>query len=435
MTLRLALVPVLLLLFAPVADAGLDPVEQEIVAAIDAHREAALDLLAEAVDINSGTLNPAGVRAVGELFDRALSDLGAETRWIDGSGFDRAGHLVAKVGTGSPHFLLIGHLDTVFEADSPFQRYEPVGADHARGPGITDMKGGDVIIVEILRAFREAGVLDRMKFTVVLTGDEERVGHPVELARRELVAAADAADFALGFEDGDGDPATAVIARRGASGWTLTVTGTPAHSSQVFTEEIGDGAAFEMARILDRFRSELAGEKDLTFNPGLVVAGTETSTDPATSSARAYGKTNVVAASATVKGDLRTISPEQLDRARERMRAIVADSLPGTSASIEFHDSYPPLAPVQGNRDLLAIYDRASQDLGFGPVAAVDPRDAGAADISFCSGRVRGALCGLGLMGTGGHTLEETADLGTLTSQAKRAALLIWRLAREPARW
>jgi glutamate carboxypeptidase len=168
----------------------------------------------------------------------------------------------------------------------------------------------------------------------------------------------------------------------------------------------------------------------LTFNPGLVAAGTEASVEPGTSSGSAFGKNNVVAATAIVTGDLRTISPEQLERSRDRMREIVAESLPGTSAEIEFRDGYPPLAPTEGNRKLLEVYDQASRDLGYGPVEAVDPRRAGAADVSFCSGRVDGALCGLGLMGSGGHTEDETADLRTLTSQTQRAALLIWRLSQ-----
>jgi len=292
------------------------------------------------------------------------------------------------------------------------------------------MKGGNVIILEVLHAFEAAGVLDRMTFTVFLTGDEERAGHPLALARQDLRAAADAADYALGFEDGDGDPATAVISRRGSCGWVLTVAGTPAHSSQVFSEEIGYGAIFEAARILDGFRTSLAGEDLLTFNPGLALGGTQVDVDLLQSSGDAYGKENVVAESALVTGDLRTISPEQLASAQERMRAIVADHLPGTRAEIEFLDGYPPLAPTDGNRELLAVYDQASRDLGFGPVTPVDPQRAGAADVSFCSGRVRGELCGLGLLGTAGHTTDETADMRSLASQTARAAVMIWRLAQ-----
>ena len=412
------------------AGAELEPVELAIVATVDARRPQALDLLERAVDMNSGTLNFDGVRAVGELFATSLGELGFETRWIDGAGFDRAGHLIATHGHKGPHFLLIGHLDTVFEADSPFQSYQRIDETRATGPGTTDMKGGDVIILEILHALRAAGVLDDMQFTVIFTGDEERVGRPLELARREFIDAAREADYALGFEDGDGDPATAVIARRGSLGWTLTVKAAPAHSSQVFSDGIGYGAVYETARILDRFRTELAGEEYLTFNPGMVVAGTEASSDPATSSGKAYGKNNVIAANAVVTGDLRTLTPQQLDSARKRMQAITAESLPGTSAVLEFGEGYPPLAPTDGNRHLLEIYSQASEDLGFGVVTPVEPARAGAADVSFAAGLVDGAICGLGLMGTDGHTELETADLGTLASQTQRAALLIWRLSR-----
>ena len=112
------------------------------------------------------------------------------------------------------------------------------------------------------------------------------------------------------------------------------------------------------------------------------------------------------------------------------MQAIVAEHLPHTSAEITFRSSYPPLAPSEGNRRLLGLYDRVSRDLGFGPVTPVDPMRAGAADVSFTAGHVEMAIDGLGLMGDGGHTVEETADLRTLPKQTKRAALLLYRLSR-----
>ena len=90
----------------------------------------------------------------------------------------------------------------------------------------------------------------------------------------------------------------------------------------------------------------------------------------------------------------------------------------------------PALAPTDGNRKLLAMYDQASRDVGAGPVTAVDPDRAGAADVSFVAGHVPMILNGIGLMGDGGHTVDETADLTTLPSQTKRAALLIYRLAK-----
>jgi glutamate carboxypeptidase len=415
----------------PALAADLTATEQRLVEAVDARQEAALDLLERSVNINSGSYNLAGVREVGALFDEAFRDAGLATEWVDGSAFDRAGHLVARHGDSGPHIVLIGHLDTVFEPDSPFQRFERLEGDRARGPGVTDMKGGNVIILEALRALDAVGALDEMQVTVVLIGDEESSGRPLSLAREALTDAAREADIALGFEDGDGDPATVVIARRGYTGWQLEVTGTPAHSSQIFRDGIGYGASYELARILDGFRTTLAEEQFLTFNPGLVLAGTTVEHDAAGSSGTAFGKPNVIPEHAVAAGDLRTLSAEQEASARERMQAIAADHLPGTSATLTFTDGYPPLAPTEGNRRLLSRYDDASRDLGFGPVRPVDPAAAGAADVSFTAGLVDMAIDGLGLMGTGGHTVDETADLSTLPSQTKRAALLMYRIAME----
>jgi glutamate carboxypeptidase len=291
------------------------------------------------------------------------------------------------------------------------------------------MKGGNVLMLLALGALAEVGALDRLSVTVVLTGDEEKSGRPLDLARRDLLEAAERADIAIGFEDGDGDPRTAVIARRGNSGWVLRTAGRPAHSSQVFRDDIGSGAVYEASRILTAFHETLRAEPFLTFNPGVILGGTSVTFDRGQGRGTAFGKTNVVAESTVVAGDLRALSIEQREAAKSRMKAIVAEHYPETTAEIVFNDTYPPLGPTDGNRRLLAMFDRASRDLGFGPVAAVDPARAGAADVSFTSGLVDMAMDGVGLMGDGGHTVEETADLRTLPIQAKRMGVLLWRLS------
>jgi glutamate carboxypeptidase len=405
--------------------------ERAIVTHVDGHNAEALALLERAVNINSGTENHAGVREVGKLFAAELDALGFTTRWVDGAPFKRAGHLVADRTRPGRRFLLIGHLDTVFETDSPFQKFERLSDRQARGPGIIDMKGGDVIIVQALKALHAAGALDRMHVTVVMTGDEESAGDPQDVARSALVAAAKGVDVAIGFEDGAGDPRTAIIGRRGTTAWTFTVTGKPAHSSQIFRPDIGYGAIFEAARILNAFRETLAGEPHLTFNPALVVGGTKVEFDATQARGSAFGKDNVIPEHAIVSGDLRALSTEQFAQARKRMEAIVrSSSLAQTKATIAFDEGYPPLAPTDGNRKLLALYDQASRDVGAGPVTAVDPDRAGAADVAFIAGHVPMILDGLGLMGDGGHTVNETADLTTLPSQTKRAALLLYRMSR-----
>jgi glutamate carboxypeptidase len=428
---------VVLLAFAPLVSAGaqspdgLSAEERQIVQHVDRNNGAALALLERVVNVNSGTQNFAGVHAVGKIFAAELEALGFETRWIDGAPFKRAGHLVAHHRGPGKRFLLIGHLDTVFEADSPFQKFERLNDGAARGPGIIDMKGGDVIIVHALKALNAIGALKTMNVTVVMTGDEESSGDPQNAARAALVEAARGADVAIGFEDGAGDPRTAVIGRRGTTAWTLTVTGKPAHSSQIFRSDIGYGAIFEAARIVNSFRETLAGEPHLTFNPAVVVGGTEISFDPVQARGTAFGKDNVIPERAIVSGDLRALSKEQFTTARDRMTAIVTSgSLGQTKSEIAFDEGYPPLAPTDGNRKLLTLYDQASRAVGAGPVGAVDPDRAGAADVSFVAGLVPMILDGVGLMGDGGHTARETADLSTLPSQTKRAAVLLYRLSR-----
>lgn len=410
--------------------AQLTSVERRVAEQVDRHQVEAVDLLRRVVEINSGSMNFDGVREVGRVFRQELDALGFRTTWVDGTAFGRAGHLVAtRDGTG-PRLLLIGHLDTVFEADSPFQHFELLDDSIAHGPGVADMKGGDVVIVEALRALKAVGRLDGMAITVVMTGDEERSGRPLDVARRALVEAADAADIAIGFENGDGDPHTAVIARRGFTGWELRVTGRPAHSSQVFRDDVGAGAIYEAARIVYGFYDRMAGEQYLTFNPGLILGGTSVEYDADQDRGTAFGKSNVVAEHALVTGDLRTLSLEQRDAAKARMNAVVADALPHTRATLTFRDSYPPLAPTDGNRRLLTAVDQVSRDLGYGAMTAVDPGRAGAADVSFTAGHVDMAIDGLGMGGADDHTVKETADLRTLPMQAKRAAILFLRLTR-----
>ena len=386
-------------------------------------------LLEKSVNINSGTMNFAGVKKVADLLAPEFKALGFKVWFEDGKEFNRAGHLIAKhEGGQGPNILLIGHLDTVFEPESPFQTMTYVDDKTIKGPGVADMKGGNIIMLEALRALQHVGALKSMNIQVVLTGDEELSGRPLSLSKAALIEAAKWADVALGFENGDGNPKTANTSRRGSVDWTLTVKGTPSHSSQVFKPNVGAGAIYEASRILTRFYEELRSEQLLTFNPGRIMGGTEVTHDRAKNSGTAFGKNNVVAEHAIVTGDIRAISQEQLTRVQRKMQALVAQNLPKTSASIEFGEGYPPMAPKAGNRQLLEIYSTVSADLGQGPVTAVNPLNAGAADVSFTAEYVDMALDGLGMSGSAGHTVNESAVIQSLPSQAKRAAVLMYRL-------
>lgn len=418
-------------LSAPAAQ-SLDKNEQAIVTWSEANAEPAIDLLEQLVNINSGTRNKQGVKDVAAALRTQLDELGFETRWVEmPEDMQRAGHLFGTLkGDRGEKMLLIGHLDTVFEPSEGLQTFERNGST-ATGPGIDDMKSGDVVIIYALKALKAAGLLDGMQIVVAYTGDEEDSGRPLELARRDLIEAGQWADVALGFEAGiDSDGSEWVtIARRSASRWCLEVTGKQAHSSGIFGENTGAGAIFEAARILNGFYDEVRGEEYLTFNPGTILGGTDVEGDCDNDSGTAFGKTNVVANRAIVRGGMRTISQEQTERAREAMRAVVAKSLPQTSATINFEDSYPAMSPTEGNKALGQLLSGINQDLGREPMLTLDPARRGAADISFVAPYTDG-LAGMGAYGQGGHTPHESLELDSIPLAVQRAAILMYRLSQ-----
>jgi len=400
--------------------------EKQLLSIIEKNYEESVKFLENTVNINSGTHNLEGVKKVGMIYKAELEKLGFATRWISmPSDMKRAGHLYAEIkGNIGKRLLLIGHLDTVFEPDSPVQTW--VRKDTvAAGPGTNDMKGGNMIIIYALKALKEAGLLKDRQVIVIMHGDEESSGKPISVSRKDIIEAAQRSDMALCFETGTGmDYAT--IARRGSSSWTLTVTGKQAHSGGIFNKNTGAGAIYESARILNRFYNELR-EQYLTYSAGLILGGTQVALDSSGTEGTSSGKTNIVPNTAIVKGDLRFISEEQKNDAREKMKAIVKENLPETKAEITFTDGLPAMSPTMGNLNTLKLFSQASEDLGMGEVKPYDPGLRGAGDISFVA-QYLDCLDGLGAMGGGAHAPSEFINLKTLPSVEKRTAVFIHRI-------
>lgn len=415
------------------ASAQLSPAEERIAQTVDAEYERHVSLLERLTNQNSGTRNIEGNRAVMEMLRPEFEALGFAVEIIDQAEVDRAGHFFAR-HEGDPdgtRILLIAHTDTVFERDSDFQTFLRTG-DRATGPGVYDDKGGIIVILSALRAMQAAGTLHGANITVAITGDEEDFGEPASISRRDLIAAGQWADVALGFESlsiEDGRD-MGVIARRSSNAWTLVARGNEGHSSGIFSERMGDGAIFEMARIIAAFRTELP-EPSLTFNVGLITGGTTAALSENQLAAEATGKTNIVPPIAMARGDFRTLTQEQTDRVRTRMEAIVADHSPGTSASISFDEGYPPMAPTDGNRALLDQLNAVNVDLGLDEQPVLDPLRRGAADISFVAPHAD-SLAGMGPSGERAHAPGETIHLDSIRRQAKRTAILMSRIAAEP---
>ena len=400
--------------------------ETQILKLVDQSYDESIQFLEKVVNINSGTNNTQGVREVGRLFDEQYKKIGFATQWIDmPADMKRAGHLFAEhKGAKGKRLLLIGHLDTVFEPDSPLQKW--IANDSiAVGPGVNDMKGGDVIMLYALKALAGAGVLTQAQVIVALHGDEENGGDPQTISRKDIIDAAKRSDLALAFETATGFP-YGTVARRGICDWTLTVTGKRAHSSGIFSDGVGAGAIYETARILSEFYKQLP-EQYLTFSPGIIVGGSSASIDAGVGFAA--GKPNVVAETAKAQGDLRFISEEQKLRVQKKMTDIVAQHLPQTNATLTFEEGIPSMPPTDGNYKLLAELSKVSLDMGLGEVKPWDPGRRGAGDISYVAPYISG-IDGMGAMGSGAHSLDESMSLKTFKDLTKRAALLIYRLTQ-----
>ncbi|WP_128546182.1 M20/M25/M40 family metallo-hydrolase [Larkinella soli] len=410
-----------------VSGQSLSAVEKKVLATARQIQPETEQFLEKVVNVNSGTLNLEGVRENGRLMAAEFEKLGFKTEWVPlPDSLGRAGHLVAtRQGNRGKKLFLIGHLDTVFEKSLPFDPFTRVNDSTAAGQGANDMKGGDVLIIAALKALHAHGLLDDTSITVYFTGDEESGGGPE--SRRDFIERARKCDLALAFEGAQG-LTHVTTGRRGSSSWTLKIASRTGHSSRIFSD-LGYGAIFEAARILNEFRRALGQEKYLTFNPGLIVGGSDVRYDAASAKAETSGKTNIVAPVALVKGDLRFISEAQKESARARMREIVEKSLPLTKATITFEDGIPAMEPSDKNENLRKVVDQLSRDMGLGPVLSGDPGARGAGDVSFVA-QYLPCLDGLGASGRGAHSIEETINLKEYPLLIQRAALLIYRLTK-----
>lgn len=430
-TLKLSTLLIFFLSIFTIHAQKLSSIEKKILNQVEINNEEAILLLEKVVNINSGTMNLEGVKKVGDIFSEEFKNIGFTPTWIPmPDEIGRAGHLFCELNTGKikgKKLLLIGHLDTVFEEDSEFQTARRDGTKFY-GPGIGDMKGGNIIILYALKALSNAGVLKNTQIIAAFTGDEEKVGQPLSVSRKDLIDAGIRSDVALGYEGATGLN-YATVARRSSGNWLLETKGVQAHSSGIFTEKIGAGAIYESARILSAFYNELP-EQNLTFNAATIVGGTTISFDTEQGKGTASGKTNIISPNAIVSGDLRCLTDEQLQNTVTKMKGIVSNNLPNTSATIKFELKYPPMKPTPGNYDVLNVLDGISKDMGKGEVKAYDPSKRGAGDISFVANYAN-CLDGLGTMGGGSHTSNEYIELEHFKELTQRAALLIYRLINQ----
>jgi glutamate carboxypeptidase len=380
--------------------------------------------LADWVDRNTGTWNTAGLEAFAALLADELRRLdfqvtvepSAPLAYPDSAGartgpFVRGERRASLDPEHARHILLLGHFDTVFEPDSPFQKWrvEAGNPERASGPGSSDMKGGLVVLFEALRALRASGDLARADVTVLLNADEE-IGSLGSRAR--IQAAAKDAQLAFVFEPAleGGEQARS---RSGAGQFHLAVEGVAAHVATSSIE--GKSAVLALAKKVIAIESLTDHDRGILLNVGTISGGT---------------KRNIVPEHAEAWIDLRYDESAQGEEVRAKLERIAAaPDVPGTRGELWGLLHRPPRPPTAESDRLLALQREIARGLGY---PAPEPvHSAGVTDGSLTAAEGVATLDSLGVRGGGAHTDREFVLLASLSERAAIAAVLLRRLARE----
>ncbi|MBM7071669.1 M20/M25/M40 family metallo-hydrolase [Shewanella sp. 202IG2-18] len=315
---------------------------------------------------------------------------------------------------------MIGHLDTVFAKESPCQKFVLDG-DKAHGPGVVDNKGGNLVIRYAMKALAHTNQLKGKCIFVALMGDEESSIGGAKLDRQNLIKFAKKSKAALGFEWQIANKGT--IARRGYTSWKLTSSATAIHSSRIFSKEVGFGSAYEQARVLNTFRKAFSDSNGLTVNPGEIVGGSSVKLKTE-KDCEGYGKDNITAGIVVSEGDQRFKTQAQLKNAKVMMEKIVATPLLKTKSKIEFVDEKPAMAATPENMAIFNKYAEIAAQVGEHNITPLDASKRGAADINHVAPFVP-TLGGVGVLGTGLHSVQETIDLASFPKAMLKTALLV----------
>jgi glutamate carboxypeptidase len=343
-----------------------------------------IELLRELVELESPTGDTAAMR---DRMVHELRALGGDVS-LDGD------HVRADFpGTGAP-LLLLGHLDTVWPRGSLARLPWRVADGCAYGPGVYDMKGGLVVMLEAIRRAATERAL-----RVALTADEE-IGTPTG---RELLARAAegaAAAFVCEPPTGKGNLKTA---RKGLGRFKLTITGRPAHAGEPAD---GSSAIQELARLILRLHALTDRERGVSANVGVVAGGT---------------RENVVAAEATAWIDVRVPTLAERDRLDTVLRTLEPET-PGTSITLDGGWTRPPLERSEGSA---ALFERARE---HGLELGLDLREtssAGGSDGNLVGALGVPVLDGLGAMGGGSHAEDEHVVVASLAVRAQLLAAIL----------
>ena len=341
-------------------------------------------LLKAMVLTQSGTRNKAGVDAVGNLIQRACRSLPVTIETIEQP--DLGNHLIVRSTAGDTdagRILLVGHMDTVFPADTDFNWYRE-DERHSYGPGVCDMKGGLVAGIFALKALAAAGLLEQTPITFVFNSDEE-IGSP---SSRDLIAAQARASAAAFVLECGGPEGEVVTGRKGSLVMEIAVQGRAGHAAFAGSEKAS--AILELAHktvALEKL-NDIAG--GVTVNVGTITGGIGA---------------NTVAETAHAHVDCRFIRPDQEQTLIRQIDLIAqARSVPGTQCRRKIVSSRPPMPRDEKNLQLYAIVERTASALGQ---SIPDEYRQGVSDANKIAAQGTPVVDGLGPVGGRDHSAEE----------------------------
>jgi glutamate carboxypeptidase len=366
--------------------------------------DAMLEGLRPWVECESPTFDAAAVNRMMDIAARDLAAMGAAIERIPGRmGFgDCVRARLPHPHAGESGILVLGHMDTVHPVGTLAQLPWRREGERAYGPGIYDMKGGNFLVLEAVRLLAKAGVETPLPVTVLFTSDEE-VGSP---STRDLIEAEAAkARFVLVPEPGGADDSV-VTGRYAIARFNLKTVGRPSHAGARLAE--GRSAIRAMARKI--IEVEAMTSDDCTFSVGVI-----------------HGGQWVNCVATTCRAEALSMAKRQadLDRGVERMLAMS-----GTADDVAFHVERGVTRPVwEPDAATLSLYETArgiARDIGFD----IPHRSAGGgSDGNFTGALGIPTLDGLGVLGGGGHTLEEHLVVDSLARRGRLMAGLLARLA------
>jgi glutamate carboxypeptidase len=361
--------------------------------AVEDSRAAALDLLKEIVDIDSGTGDVAGGSQVAAVLAPRLKALGAEIRNEPAEAPGLPDNLVAVFhGAGKGRILIIAHVDTVFGTGTVARRPFSVDGNRAHGPGVGDEKGGVVNAITALKILHDLGFKNYATITLLLDSSEER-GSPG--STQLIKALSKVHDVEFNMEPGD-PPDALTVWRKGAGNIRIQVRGRAAHAGMA--PQDGRNAAVELLHQLSALEGAFPHSGDgTTVNLTLLKAGE---------------RSNIIPDFAEATLNVRYRKNADFDTVLAKIQAGSGTTLvPDTTVTVVHDPAYPPLTEGAGT-DALAARAKAIY-AEIGKTVALSG-NGGASESALAMSEGTPALDGLGFVGGDFHTDHEWIDLASV---------------------